>query len=684
MDSRRAVVLIALLGAGCSRPAGPRDVDSPPTPRVPVVIVTIDTLRADRLPAYGYRGVETPNLDALRRDAVLFQNAYSHCPLTLPSHVSLFTGLLPPAHGVRNNLGYRFDAAAHPSLPALLKGAGYATGAAVSSWVLRKETGLGASFDVYDDVTGKASSSVAELQRPGAETVRGALGFVRASRGKPFFLFVHLFEPHAPYAPPAQERARWGATYEGEIAAADVALGGLLDGLKAEGVYDEALIVVTSDHGEGLGEHGEEEHGILLYREVLHVPLLLKRPRSVEAGTMVDRTVGLVDVLPTVTASLGLPAPPGLAGRSLLAPAKGPTAVYSETYYPRIHLGWSELHSLVDDRFHLIDGPRPELYDLRRDPAERSDLAGSASATVAALQRELGSARGDFRAPDAVGAAERERLQALGYLAGGAAGVDEVVARANPRDRVRAREEMKAAVRLGTLGKDAAAVRALQALLVKEPGFFDAQWELGRVLARSGRLDEAARAYRRAMVLSPTLAPGVALALAEVSLARGDLQEAMRAAELASGDPTEEARASVVRAEVDLRQGRFEPALARVRSAEDRLKTTGAPPVPGLSFVRGDALARLNRLAEAELALREEVGRFPGEARAYASLALVVALLGRPEEAPGILEAMQRARPGPESTRLAARAFALMSGQQEGTPTRPRRSAASAVAGETR
>jgi tetratricopeptide (TPR) repeat protein len=553
--------------------------------------------------------------------------------------------------------------------------------------VLRQETGLGASFDAYDDVTGRAASSAAELQRPGAETVQRALGFVRAQHGKPFFLFVHLFEPHAPYAPPPRERERWGSTYEGEIAAADVALGGLLEGLKGAGVYDEALIVVTSDHGEGLGEHGEEEHGILLYREVLHVPLLLKRPHRAQAGTTVERTVGLVDILPTVTASLGLPTPPGLLGRSLLAPAKGPTAVYSETYYPRIHLGWSELHSLVDDRFHLNDGPRPELYDLRHDPAERSDLAGSASATVAALQRELRRARGDFRAPDAAGAAERENLLALGYLAGGAAeagGADKAAARANPRDRVRAREEMKVAVRLGADGKDAAAVRALQALLVKEPGFFDAQWELGRVLARSGRLDEAARAYRHAMVLSPTLAPSVALALAEVALAQGDLREAARAAEMASGGPGEEARASVVRAEVDLRQGRFEPALQRARSAEARLSTAGAPPVPGLSFVRGDALARLGRHAEAEAALREEVRRFPGEARAYASLALVVALQGRPVEALGILDAMQRARPGPETARLAARALALMNGRQEGTLSRPWKSAASAANGGAR
>jgi arylsulfatase A-like enzyme len=676
--ARRLGVLVALAGLACSRhPATRVEGGAGATPGAPVLLVTIDTLRADRLPAYGYEGVETPSLDALRRDAVLFQNAYSHCPLTLPSHVSLLTGLLPPAHGVRNNLGYRFDASAHPTLAMLLKDAGYATGAAVSAWVLRKETGLGASFDLYDDVTGEAEGSVAEVQRPGRKTVAAALDFVRARRGQPIFLFVHLYEPHAPYAPPSPERERWGSTYEGEVAAADSALGALIDGLRREGVYDAALIVVTADHGEGLGDHGEEEHGILLHREVLRVPLLVKRPHGADAGATIARTVGLVDVLPTVAESIRLKSPAGLSGRSLFSSSTTPAAVYSETYYPRIHLGWSELHSLVDDRFHLIDGPRPELYDMSRDPSEKTDLARSAATTVAAMRRELGGRRGDFRGPEAVGAEEREKLQALGYLSGGAGDAAKgSAARANPRDHMQVRQEMKAAVRLASGGQDAAAARALRSLLAKEPAFFDAQWELGRVLARSGRLDEAARAYRQAMTLSPTLAPSVALALAEVELARGDLPEALRASALVAGSPSEEARSSVVRAEVDLRQGRAERALERTRETEARLASAEAPPVRGLMFVRGDALARLGRHAEAEEALREEIRLFPAEARAYASLALVVALRGRPGESPGILDAMQRARPGPESAKLAARALAFMNGEGVGTPARPRRAAA--------
>jgi predicted Zn-dependent protease len=231
---------------------------------------------------------------------------------------------------------------------------------------------------------------------------------------------------------------------------------------------------------------------------------------------------------------------------------------------------------------------------------------------------------------------------------------------------VQAREDMKAAVRLAGAGQDREAIRVLRALLGREPGFFDAQWELGRVLARAGRLDEAAAAYRKAMALSPTLAPSVALALAEVSLGCGDLAEAARAASLVAGDATDVARADVVRSEVDLREGRFAAALERARAAEERLRAAAQAPVAGLAFVRGDALARLGRHREAEAALREEIARFPGEARAYASLALVVALLGRPEESPAVLDAMQRARPGPETARLRARAAAFMSGQGAG------------------
>jgi arylsulfatase A-like enzyme/tetratricopeptide (TPR) repeat protein len=688
-----AALALGLAACGPSRAAnGARAAGTPP-----VVLVTIDTLRADRLPAYGYRGVETPAIDRLRADGILFENAYTHCPLTLPSHVSLLTGRLPPDHGVRNNIGYRFDASL-PSLPSLLKARGYATAAAVSAWVLRAETGLGPAFDRYSEVAGGAAgrTSAAELQRPGRETVKAALEFAAAQGERPFFLFVHLFEPHAPYDPPPAERARYGATYEGEIAAADAALGALVDGLRGLGVYDRALVVLASDHGEGLGEHGEEEHGILLYRNVLHVPLIVKLPRALRAGARVARPVGLVDVLPTVAEVAGFTEPKDLPGHSLLAERATTAGVYSETYYPRIHLGWSELHSFVDDRYHLIEGPRPELYDLTRDPGEQQDLSKDAESTMVALAQQVHAAQGTFRAPSSASASERESLQALGYLGGGPglAGGDAAMRLPNPRDHIGARADLKRAVRLAADGHDEEALRALTGLLRAEPALFDAEVERARILARLGRLDEAAGAYRSAMELSPALAPTVALALAEVcldkgdlagaeaaartalaqegaaaqvalarvALARGDLDRAAEAAALVKGDAVAEARAAVVLAEVDVRRGRFESALGRLDAAETRLRASGEPPVAGMAFIRGDALARLARNAQAEVSLRAEIERYPRNARAYASLALVVALQGRSNEAPAILAAMQQARPGPDTKRLADRTREFMRG----------------------
>lgn len=298
-----------------------------------VVLVSIDTLRADHLPAWGYAGVLTPAIDALGRDGVTFLDAWAHVPLTLPSHVTLFTGLLPNVHGVRDNLGYAMPPAA-ASLPALLKARGYATGAAVSSYVLRRETGLDRGFDAYDDKLppGGGAQSVATVQRAGADTTAAALDWLRAQAARPFFLFLHLYDPHEPYTPPEPYRSRFRLAYDGEIAASDAAVGGLVAELKRLGVYERALVVLTSDHGEGLGDHGEDGHGILLYREALHVPLIVKLPQGRRAGERVEARVGLADVLPTLASLLELPTPADLPGRPLLSGAPAPRPLYAETY----------------------------------------------------------------------------------------------------------------------------------------------------------------------------------------------------------------------------------------------------------------------------------------------------------------------------------------------------------------
>ena len=265
----------------------------------PIVIISIDTLRSDRLPVYGYGEVETPAIDALAQDSILFERAYTHVPLTLPAHASLFTGLLPGEHGVRDNAGYRLDTEGRPYLPRQLSELGYRTGGAVSSFVLRSATGLGRHFDVYDDRIISPGSEL-EAERDGASTLDSIRPWVRSASEQPFLLFLHLYEPHTPYRPPEPYASRYSSAYDGEIAAADRVVGDLIDELRKLGVYDRAAIVLLSDHGEGLGDHGEQEHGVLLYREVLQIPLLLKLPRSERAGTSIATPVALIDVAPTL------------------------------------------------------------------------------------------------------------------------------------------------------------------------------------------------------------------------------------------------------------------------------------------------------------------------------------------------------------------------------------------------
>jgi tetratricopeptide (TPR) repeat protein len=653
----------------------------------PVVVISVDTLRADHLPAYGYTNVATPHVDAFRRDAILFENAYTHCPLTLPAHLSLLTGLLPAEHAVRNNLGYRFDGAAHPTLARLLKAQGYATGAAVSAYVLRGATGLSDSFDFFDDAVGEPREgveAVSVLQRPGSETVRRALAWVEGVKGKPFFLFVHLYEPHVPYDPPEPFRGRFGATYEGEIAAADAAVGDLLDGLRRARLYDRALVLFVSDHGEGLGDHGEQEHGILLYREALHVPLLLKLPGGRERGSSVAKPVGLVDVVPTVAAVLGLTPASGLRGTSLLErKAAGP--VYSETYYPRIHLGWSELRSLVGDRYHYIEGPRPELYDLGRDPVEKSDTAAADAASTRTLAGALARYPSTFAEPGAVDPDAAEKLRSLGYLAGGAAPAS--TARPNPRDQLPVYEEMRAAFGLARQGKDVEAAAALRRVLAKSPGSFDAQWELAAVLTRLRRYEEAAAAYEAAMAASPSLAGSVAISLGElyletgkadkaaaaaeraladeprrahrllarVALARGDLAEAERRIGLTSAGGPLEPETALVIADLHVRRSEPDKALAVLEAARTS-SAASQRAVAGLEYRRGDVLARLGRNAEAEAAFREAIRTFPKRPEAYASLAVVLTAEGRPRaEVRSLLEAMVEASPGADTAALAAK-----------------------------
>jgi len=683
MTHKTAPALAGLAMAALACRGGP---SSPRFAGAPVVLISIDTLRSDHLPAYGYRALQTPHVDRFRRDAILFRHAYSPCPMTLPSHLTMLTGLQPPEHGVRNNIGFAFRNADHPSLPTILKKRGYATGAAISSYVLRGETGLAAAFDSYEDsIDPRPGASFADFQRPGQTTEALAREWVQARKDAPFFFFLHLYEPHVPYDPPEPFRSRYALAYDGEIATADAIVGDFLDFLRGAGVYDRALIVVTSDHGEGLGDHGEDQHSILLYREAIQVPLLLKLPGSARAGESVDAPAQLADLAPTVTEVLGVDAPPALKGPSLLR-LPSSRFLYAETLYPRIQLGWSDLHSLVDERYHYIEGPRPELYDVVRDPGETRDLAAAQAAVAARMRNQLARVPAGATTPRDVDPAAVERLATLGYV--GTPRQRGSGPLPNPRDSVHLLGRIRDGLRLADRKRFDEAVTTLRAIVTESPDMVEVWTKLGDVNRQAGNLDEAARDYAEAIRRCPAPSADMVLSLAQAELARGRLDEADAAARQAlEGTP---ARAHELLAHVALARGLVDEAEAQARAAREsnpqpsadlllaevairrgdhagalRLLDEAArhaaelkmDHVYGLDFLRGDALARLARPAEAEAAYRREIEAFPDHLQAYANLAVVYFVQRKRPAVQSILEDMARANPGPPAYRLAAKTW---------------------------
>ncbi len=660
----------------------------------PVIIISIDTLRADHLPIYGATGLETPNIDALAKDAVVFDNAYSHVPLTLPSHVTMLTGLLPEATGIRNNLGYRFDSAKQPSLPTLLKAKGYATGAAVSAYVLRGATGLAAAFDEYDDRIDRSSEggAMGELQRSGDQTVATAIRWIDAKKQEPFFYLLHLFEPHAPYAPPEPYKSRYAAQpYDGEIAATDAYVGRFLDALKASGVYDRATIVLMSDHGEGLGDHGEAQHGIFLYREAIHVPLLLKLPGGELKGNRVKDPVQLTDVLPTIAGIAGFTVPEAAKGTSLVEIARGHAPagrrIYSETMYPRIHLGWSDLASLVDARHHYIDAPRPELYDFTADPKEKQNVLADQRRVFAAMRTEVETHDRKLELPQNVDPEEAAKLAALGYLGSSATpGTGELP---DPKDGIADFERTGQANALMNQGKYAEAVTILREIVGRNASYADAWSLLAKALDRVGRPEEAIEAYKKTMEVAPMLAPGTAMSMSEVYmrlgrfddcikhaelalsahpsaarmimaqayLAKKDLASAERHSQLLASDPDKGNDAAVLLAQIRVAQRRLPEASAILDAMKSRTDAEGRQVPPNYWFARGDILARTNRLPEAERAFAEEMRLYPRNREAYVRLAVLQTLSGREPEARRTFELMVRANPEASSRALVAETF---------------------------
>jgi len=684
----------------------------------PIILISIDTLRADRLPVYGYQKVQTPAIDELARDGVVFDRAYAHSPQTLPSHASLFTGLLPFEHGVRDNLGFALKPGAK-TLAGLLRERGYATGGFVSAYVLRAETGIGLGFETFDDRLPPASSEVGtgDVQRGGAATLAEAERWLDGRTSKRLFLFLHLYEPHSPYSPP--KRYRHDDPYDGEIAYSDELVGQLMASLKRRDLYSDALIVLLSDHGEGLGDHGEREHGLFLYRETIRVPLVVKLPGRRDAGRRVASPVQHIDLLPTILDLVGAAVPDGVRGRSLVPAFHGGAipeqGLYAEALYPRYHFGWSELYALTDARYRFVRAPRDELYDIDQDAGERRNVAAdrpqTAGAMRQALERLLAGAAID--SPASVSAEDRERLRALGYVGSQATATSAPGADAfpDPKDKVGVLEQYRRALDLVKNGRTDEAIREFRSMASDNPGMADVWDELAGLLIRQGRVREAVEAYKREVEATPHN-PAALVSVAQALVQLGELDEADRQARLAlellpleesrwraaahtvlmrlavtRKDP-DAARAEAQRArEADPRSplpdyaeglvhyeaGRHAEAIPHFEAAL-RLSRPRTFQLPELRYHLGDSLARLERYAEAEPLLQEEVRLFPYNLRARAAMAMLYRTQGKVAESDEAIASMLRLSPTDEGYSLAEKLWTMFGERGKAAAVRARSS----------
>lgn len=671
---RLPLLALLVLTTGCHREAS-----LGPFKDAPVVLISIDTLRADHLPIYGYKTGRTPRLDRLAREGILFEDVYSHCPLTLPAHSSMLTGLLPPHHGVRDNVGFTLKEN-HATLATRFQKAGFATGGAVSAYVLRSVTGIAQGFQFFDDaLTIEATESLGMLQRDGAITVEALGRWIQPQRGKRFFAFLHLYEPHTPYTPPEHYRDL-ANPYDGEIAYADELVGRFLDRLETD--FDRSVIVVTSDHGEGLKDHGEAEHGVFLYKEALQVPLIIRLPGGARGGSRISGLVSQADIAPTLLELTGLQ-PADMDGVSLkeaiLKGGAGANPIYSETLYPRYHFGWSELFSVTEPRFRFIRAPRPELYDLLHDPSERSDISSSHAEAVSSMGAWLLQKVDVSKLDEAEKVPEetREKLQALGYIGVGAPEKTEG-ALPDPKDRIHAYEELKDAMGLKASGQLDKAVALLQKVLVENPRMLDAWETLSLTFAELGKMKEAVAALVKALEIDPTRAetnislarayaldgrfdlaqrhaeiasardPGAGFeTLAELMLDKGQIDRAVDFARRSLAQDPQRMMSHYVLGVVAHRGGRYEEALSDLQKAEEINRRRKASVILELHYLIGDCLARLGKNPEAEAEFLAEIQAIPRTRKGRVGLAMLYRSEGRDGEAREALAGVVGSDPRP-------------------------------------
>lgn len=477
-----------------------------------VILITVDTLRADHLEPYGYTQIRTPYINRLAHRGAVFEHAVASSPLTLPSHASILTGTFPFYHGVQDNVGFILSED-QITLAEVLSESGFATGAFVGSFVLDPRFGLDQGFDTYladFQLTGMEVIAPGYIQKKAEEVMEFATRWMeeQISVGRPFFSWIHLYDPHAPYNPPSEFSALYpDRLYDGEIAYVDSVLESLGKFLSESKIEEKTMLVLTSDHGESLGEHGEKTHGYFIYEATQHVPLIWVTPNGSLAGKKIADTVRLVDIAPTVLQLLDIEVPPAMQGSGLtpllLGEKQGPRVAYAETHYPRLRFGWSELRAIYRFPYKYIEAPKPELYDLDQDPGETNNLLRTHSTLARSLHDELmelvnNQSRQSSQHLAGVDPLVAQALGSLGYVSSrsSAPSRDALV---DPKDKVRLYGKVTDAHALIASGNLAEAIRSLEAVWAEDPEAVFVHHSLGLVYSRMGRHEKAVEAYAKAM-----------------------------------------------------------------------------------------------------------------------------------------------------------------------------------------
>jgi len=620
--------------------------------RVPpnIVLITLDTIRADHVGAYGAQRAQTPTLDRLAREGVLFERAVAAAPITLPAHASLLTGAYPFVHGVRNNGTFSLNDRI-PTLGTALHDRGYRTGAFVSAFVLDRRYGLGRGFDVYDDRM--------SLERRGDRTAAAAIAWLRTAGSQPFFVWLHLYDPHDPYSPPAPFSQTFAdRPYDGEIAFADSVVASLLQEITRTRPASSTLVAVVGDHGESLGDHGEATHAVFVYQSTLRVPLILSWPGSLPAGRRVTAPVRAIDLAPTLLDLAGAPPLAGAQGSSLRPlvagqPLKTAHAIYAESYFPQLYMNWAPLRTLQDERWKFIDAPEPELYDLASDADEHTNvfdrMPGRAAELRLALDRLTGGGAGAMH-EQALDRDAAAKLAALGYVsaaaAPAAAGTAAAGNRPDPKRMIgvfNAVREANAA--LQERRYDNAAAIAQQALTTDPQNAF-ALIVLANADGERGRCREAIVGYRAYLKQVPVSADAhhrLAICLARLGDADGALKEADAALVV---DPRF-ADAHDLRGGLLAARRRTDEAVRALRTAVD-LDPDNAPYRVGLARV----LIASQQLDDAEGELRRALQLQPDNPDAHAGQAALLAARGRGAAAVIEYERALTIRPESDDVRL--------------------------------